>query len=66
MNRNLDGCYFRIKRDGAWQNICFGDLTTAERDMVCQQREASWYKSLAYHLADKIKIIGNQFDIYGK
>lgn len=23
INRELDGCYFRIQRDGKWQNICF-------------------------------------------
>lgn len=32
INRELDGCYFRIQRDGKWQNICFSDLTEIERD----------------------------------
>lgn len=27
MQRNLDGVYFRVERDGKWQNICFSDLT---------------------------------------
>lgn len=34
MIRNLDGCYFRVKREGKWQNICFSDLTKDERDEV--------------------------------
>ena len=34
INRELDGCYFRIQRDGKWQSICFSDLTEIERDSV--------------------------------
>ena len=32
MNRELDGCYFRIMRDGVGQSVCFTDLTKEERD----------------------------------
>lgn len=52
MNRNLDGCYFRVERDGKWQSICFSDLTAAERDKVTEGKTAEWLKSLCYHLAD--------------
>ena len=31
MNRDIDGVYFRIERDGEFQNLCFSDLTTEER-----------------------------------
>ena len=65
MNRNLDGVYFRVQRDGKWQNICFSDLTIEERDVVCENHSADWFKSLAYHLADVIKDIGDEFDIRG-
>lgn len=30
MNRELDGCYFRIVRDGVGQSVCFTDLTKEE------------------------------------
>lgn len=63
MNRNLDGCYFRVERDGKWQNICFSDLNAQERDAVCKDRSAEWFKSLAFHLADCLKAIGDQFNI---
>ena len=63
MNRELDGVCFRVARDGKWQPICFSDLTAAEREKVCEGRSAEWLKSLAYHLADCIKEIGEQFDI---
>lgn len=65
MNRNLDGVYFRVQRDGKWQNICFSDLTIEERDKVCQNHSTDWFKSLAYFLADVIKDIGDEFDIRG-
>ena len=65
MNRELDGVYFRIERDGKWQVICFSDLTEEERERICEERSAEWLKSLAYHLADCIKVIGEQFNIAG-
>lgn len=66
MNRNLDGIYFRVKRDEKWENVCFSDLTEAEREEVCKDRPAEWYKSLAYRLADCLKTIGDTFDIMGR
>ena len=63
MNRNLDGCYFRVERDGKWQNVCFSDLTSDERDTVMDDRGEEWLKSLCCHLADTIKEIGDQLDI---
>lgn len=40
MNRNLDWVYFRVYRDGKWQNICFSDMTQEERDEVTEGRNA--------------------------
>lgn len=61
--RNLDGCYFRICRNGKYENICFSDLTNEEREEICQGRDASWYKSLCYHLADCMQAIGEQCNV---
>lgn len=63
MNRNLDGCYFRVKRDDKWQSICFSDLTADEREEVCKDHSIVWWRSLAYHLADCLKGVGDHFDI---
>lgn len=63
MDRELDGCYFRVKRDEKWENICFSDLTPEEREKVCDGRSAEWFKSLAYHLADCLKLLGDKLDI---
>lgn len=63
VNRNLDGCYFRVIRFGEFKNVCFSDLSKSEREEICCDRTADWYKSLAYHLADSLRAIGDTFDI---
>lgn len=63
MNRDLDGIYFRVKRDGKWQNICFSDLTDEEMDIVLEGRDTEWLKSVCKILGRTIKHIGDKFDI---
>ena len=63
MKRDLDGCYFRVKRDGKWGNVCFSDMTPEEREEVIQGRSAEWWKSLACHAADRLRQVGDKFDI---
>lgn len=63
MNRNLDGCYFRVQRDGKWQNICFSDLSAVERNKVMENKSEEWLKNLCFYLADVISGIGEQFDL---
>ena len=63
MNRNLDGCYFRVKRDEKWCRVCFSDLTPDEMDDVLSGRSNEWLKSLCCYLAGVLRGIGEQFDI---
>lgn len=63
MDRNLDGVYFRIKRDGIYDNVCFSDLTDSEMVEVMKEKDINWIKSLCMILGKKIKEIGNEFDI---
>ena len=63
MNRNLDGVYFRIKRDDEWQNICFSDLTDDEMEEVMKDRPIEWLQSLCKILGKTIRDIGDQLDI---
>lgn len=63
MNRNLDGIYFRIKRNNKYESICFSDLTEDEMDEILKDRNVEWLKSLAKMLGRKIREIGDQFDI---
>ena len=66
MERNLDGCYFRVQRDGNWCNVCFSDLSIEERNNVMSDRNTEWLKSLCNHLADRLVMIGDEFDIIGE
>lgn len=63
MNRNLDGVYFRIKRDNKWQNICFSDLTEEEMEEVMKDRPEEWLRSMCKILGKTIYSIGEQLNI---
>ena len=63
IQRNLDGVYFRMERDGKWTNVCFSDLTEEEMDKVMKDKEGEWLKRLCKHLARALKSIGDQLDL---
>lgn len=60
MRRNLDGVYFRL----GTENICFSDLSEEQQEKVMNNRSEEWLKSLCKRLAEVIKEMGDQFDIY--
>lgn len=66
MDRNLDGLFFRIQRDGKWTNVCFSDLTIEEREVVCEGKSAEWLKKVLFHVADCLRGIGDEFDLVGE
>ena len=39
MNRELDGVYFRIERNGKWQQICYRELTEEKRKKIREKRK---------------------------
>lgn len=61
--RNLDGYYFRVERDGQWQNICFSDMTGEEQDEVLIDRDEEWLKSLCKGMARAMHNMGDELDI---
>lgn len=63
MNRDLDRIYFRIKRDGKWDNVCFSDLTDEEMDEILKDRNEEWLKSVCKILGRTIRRIGDELDI---
>lgn len=63
MDRNLDGFYFRVQRDGKWESVCFSDLTDEEMTDVMKDRPVSWLQSLCKGLARTIKAIGDECNI---
>ena len=64
--RNLDGVYFRVKRDEKYQAICFSDLTESEMEAVLKHRSEEWLKNLCVLLGQVIKKIGDHFDIINR
>lgn len=34
VNRDPDGIYTRVQRDGKWQNVCLSDLTAEELEQA--------------------------------
>ena len=65
MDRKLDGVFFRIERNGKIENVCFSDMTTKEKDEVVWERnkDAEYWKRMAYIMADCLKKIGDELDI---
>lgn len=65
MNRDLDGVYFRVKRDGSWQSICFSDLSDEEMDKVLEGHSVDWLKKTCKILGHTIRCIGDELEIVG-
>ena len=59
MNRELDGCYFRIVRDGVGQSVCVTDLTKEARDILLADKDTQFLKNLCCYLADRIQELGD-------
>ena len=66
MNRNLDGIYLRIKRDGKYQAVCLSDMTREELEDNLKPERGEWLKGAVIHLALSLHEIGNLFDIVGE
>ena len=63
MNRELDGIYMRVERDGEWQNLCLSDMTEEELDRTLNPERGEWLKGAVIHLATTLRTIGDMFDI---
>ena len=61
--RDLDGSYFRVKRNGKWQNISFSDLTESEMYSVIDSKGMMWLKNMCVFLSQTIRKIGDEFDL---
>jgi len=63
MNRNLDGIYLRIKRDGKYQAVCLSDMTADELEETLDPGRGDWLKGAVIHLAGQLRAVGDKFDI---
>lgn len=63
MDRNLDGVYFRIKREEKYDNVCFSDLTEEQMDEVLKDRDEEWLRNMCKILGKTLKKVGDELDI---
>ena len=63
MNRNLDGIYLRIKRDGKYQAVCLSDMTREELEEYLDSERGEWLKGAVIHLALTLHAVGDKFSL---
>lgn len=64
--RKLDGAFFRIKRDGKYQNICFSDMNTEEKLQVLNGKDIDFVKRLCLTMSEELRRLGDKFDFVRK
>lgn len=64
--RELDGIYYRVERNGKWHNLCFTDLTTDEQEEMIKKYDAEGLKRMVMLLAKILRDIGDTFNIIAK
>lgn len=63
MNRNLDGIYFRIERNGKYENLCFSDMTEEEQREVLKDKPRDFILGVALGMAKRLHEIGEELDL---
>lgn len=63
MDRNLDGYYFRIERNGKFENICWSDMTEEERYKMIERYDVDALKRFCVGLGTVIRNIGDELDL---
>ena len=63
MNRELDGIFLRIKRNGKYQAVCLSDMTKEELEENLDAVRGEWLKGAVIHLTLTLHAIGDQFGI---
>lgn len=58
--RDLDGVYFRF----GTENICWTDMTPAQRQSVSEHWTRKQWQTLAMHLTEVINVIGDSLDLF--
>lgn len=64
--RELDGIYYRVERNGKWYNLCFTDLTPDEQGEMIKKYDVEGLKRMVMLLAKILRDIGDTFDIVAK
>lgn len=54
---DLDGIYFRVKRDNQYCNICLCDLTQEEREDILENKPREYLNAVIEILVNKLREI---------
>ena len=67
VKRDLDGCYFRVQREGKWHSLCWTDLTKPERVSVVAYNihNEYWCQRMLEYITEQYRKTADQLDIYG-
>ena len=65
IERNLDGIYFRVQREGKWTNRCFTDLTDKEQEDILNKHKdnPTFLISLAREISQEYRMMANALDV---
>lgn len=61
--RELCGIYFRVERDGKFEDVCFTDMTEEEQKEILNDLSPNAVRSLCLRLAQVVRILGDTFDL---
>ena len=61
--RNIDGIYLRILRDGKYQPICLSDMTKEELEYNLPTDRPEWLRGAVIHLAQTLQEVCEKFGI---
>ena len=65
VERNLDGIFFRVERNGKDVSLCFTDLTASEQEDVLSNYDRDALLRMCKILAKTLRGIGDFLDIFG-
>lgn len=63
LRRNLDGYYFRIKRDDSWQTVCFSDMNDDEKQATLNKLSKIDIMNIAKGMANRLYQVGEMYNI---
>ena len=61
---NLDGIYFRVKRDGKWQSLCVSNITPEELKSVTKDWDCNQLTIVAKELSCTLKGLFNSPSVH--
>jgi hypothetical protein len=60
--RELDGVYTRVERNGHWYSVCFSDLTDEEQDKYMETLDETSLKLLSKVICGELRSLADYLD----